>query len=136
MNFVFYFYLKANEEITCTPYDDDIDFIVNSTEYDRFMAFAKTILVEQRGRKVKNFRGKKQTHIQVSNKNTLSVDIFWFIDNEKSIDYQFKGIKSPKGPAKVVEFLERQYKNWQYPLDCRIRRGHNCKWKPIGSDEL
>ncbi|KAL7671744.1 hypothetical protein ACOME3_006647 [Neoechinorhynchus agilis] len=143
----------ANEEITCIPYDDDIDFIVNSTEYDRFMAVAKPILEQENFRKVRDVRARKQTHIQVSDTNRLSVDIFWFIDNGTSINIQFNLLKydkkmifptkrivfenrSPRGPAKVVEYLERIYNNWQYPLDCSIRGGHNCKGKPMYSNDL
>ncbi|KAL7672688.1 hypothetical protein ACOME3_007569 [Neoechinorhynchus agilis] len=138
----------ANEEIICIPYDDDIDFIVNSTEYDRFMAEAKPILEQEKSRKLQDVRARKQTHIQVSDKNKLSVDIFWFIDNGTSIDIQFNLLKfdkkmlfptkpivfenrSPQGPSKVKELMGRLYKNWQYPLDCSIRKGHNCIGKPM-----
>ncbi|KAL7674221.1 hypothetical protein ACOME3_000502 [Neoechinorhynchus agilis] len=145
--------LLVYEEITCIPYDDDIDFIANSTEYDRFMAEAKPILEQKKGRKVKDVRARKQTHIQVSDKNKLSVDIFWFIDNGTSIDIQFNWLKfdkkmlfptkpivfenrSPQSPLKVKELMERLYKKWQYPLDCSIRRGHNCNGKYLFINDL
>ncbi|KAL7677187.1 hypothetical protein ACOME3_003430 [Neoechinorhynchus agilis] len=132
---------------TQIPYDDDIDFIVDLSQYDYFMQVAKPIL-ERKGRYVKDVRYRKQTHVQVSKKNRLSVDIFWFIDRGSIIDTQyanriydksvifptktiyFEG-RYPQGPAKVYDYLKIRYNHWYWPLDCSLRRGHNCIGRPI-----